>query len=361
MRITIAERLLPYTHLAGSVCIVPRTTLRLRVYPALLRIEDLAGPEPEIVRDIPLNVEGPVKDFTVIQDLEKERVSILGHAKNGYFRYRCFAGENGTLIITIEKEPSADFISFDLKGIVRQGNTLMIKGGKSKPAMEDAPKMERLSLGSHKAQDWELIKKRRHQMEEIFPIWLSLGQMCPLLPVDDRKGTLVFLDREAMDRLPPEHILPAFEKFYLAAFEGMLSPRLKDTDHQGFSLPSIPAGFTRSPLPLLDRGAELIRRLFFREENRSLYILPQLPLEFHSGRFLGLKSAWGLIDMEWSKKKIRRLIVHSQLEGSIQFKFHGVKRYRVRLQRHEKGKCHLIGQELAVKAGLQYWLDNFEN
>lgn len=317
MRINIAERLKPFSHVPGISCLLPGSTLRLQIYPSLIRVDDLAGPHPIMLSEITMNVKGPVKDFTVQQDLEKGNILVWGHGSSGYFRHKQEA-EN-------RYQPNH---------------------------------FERLSLGSHKAQQWPQVHFRL-SFDEIFPHWVRLAQWIP--PQKNvREGTLVLLDacEEAILSNRPETILPVFQKLYMASFEGMLSPRLQDTDFQGFEIPTLTPTSSATPLTLLKEGARLIRSLFFSTNNREARILEALPPEFHCGRFLGLD--WpgvGTVDLEWSKKRVRRVILNSQSSGEIFLNFKDVKQYRLRYESKEPA-THLPGT-LILERGT-YLLDNFQ-
>jgi len=239
MRITIAQKLCPFSHRKKVGCVLPGVGTELEIYPALIRFID--GEEQ------PLDIQGPVERFTVEQDLEKGEVRLYGFAKSGYYKH------------TIAGKP---------------------------------PTKERLSLGSHKTQDWELIQ-RRNDPKEILPLWHKLGISLPDVKVPVG-GTATLLEK-CTD-------LASLMELYHIAFEGMLVPRLEDSFHQGVTLPPIES--VGSPLALLTEGAKKIRNLFFSQEGSQLHILPHLPKELHAGRMVQIASpSIGTLDFEWSKKK----------------------------------------------------------
>ena len=65
-------------------------------------------------------------------------------------------------------------------------------------------------------------------------------------------------------------LLEVFESFFLASFEGVLVPRLIDTEYQGI-LPQ--EEIKGPPLPLLTEGGKLIRSLIFQEDQGVLSLL----------------------------------------------------------------------------------------
>ena len=69
--ITIAERLRPFSHTAGSRCIIPGTDAILIGAPHRLQIGDW---------EIPLGNDPFVSDFTLQQDLERNCVWVFGNS-----------------------------------------------------------------------------------------------------------------------------------------------------------------------------------------------------------------------------------------------------------------------------------------
>jgi len=186
-------------------------------------------------------------------------------------------------------------------------------------------------LGNHKAQDWDLVN-RRCDLVEILPFWLRLGQLVPQLNQEGSGGTLSLLDN--------------LSHLYQAGFEGMLSTRLEDADHQGFNLPEVSGG---NPLMLLSEGAKKIRDQFVNFGPDSIEILQT---EFHAGRFLEINS---VLDIEWSKKQIRRVVYRSKDSKTTVFRFpKKIKSFRL-----NKQKRVLNGDALHLEPDTIYFFDNF--
>jgi hypothetical protein len=336
-RIVVAQKLLPFSHLAGSKVVLPGSILQITIYPTLILIAN---------RQIHIPLTGPVDDFTVQMDLEKGLVKVWGHYKEGFLRYTIQATVDGSFIIQAEKSPLADlFFSTSANTFVPQGN-------------------EKLSLGNHKAQDWDLVR-RRSDLSEIFPIWFRLGQLLPDTVLDISAGTSALLGNCQLtiadqDKLK---VIPSFINLFNAGFEGILSPRLSDTDFQGFNLKETGPDFKGSAIALLKEGSNLIRSLFFRQRDNELEILPLLPPEFHSGRFINIScGALGTIDIEWSKKTIRRLVFHSQSLNEIIFRFpKELKTFRVCERKNHKGQIVSTGSPVSVQQGISYLFDNFKH
>lgn len=327
---------------------LPGTTLRFQVFPALFRVHDLSEKEPVLLSENYLNVVGPVKDFTVEQDLEHAVIRVWGHTKSGYMRYKIIPNEQtNSFQVSIEKQPE-DGLGWSVDH--------------SQPSQSFvAPSTARLSLGLHKAQDCTLLR-RRCDMAEIFPLWFRLGQITPKRTSKCYpEGTLALLEncRDAIARCARLEILSAFRNLFLAGFSAGLSPRLNDEQYQGFSLP--PVVDEQSPLVLLTEGAQLIQSLFLQSNSDSVDILPVLPPEFHSGRILGVTCPFGEIDLEWSKKTIRRMIFRVTTTQQIQFRFQKeIARFRLRESPQDRGLILLASKPTILEAGRHYFLDRFE-
>lgn len=372
MRITIAERLRPFSHNPGTAFVFPGTSQGLKIYPAYIQVVDLSSAFPKILAEFHLDIEGPVKDFTVVQDLEKGCLSVFGDSLNGYFRYRIHALDHADgMVVIAEKAPEAGIV-FEL-GQER----MLIKAGEKAIFTSTAPganikiysakSSERLSLGSHKSQDWELVR-RRFSFADIFPIWYRIGQLVPMPDSAQLIGTAQLLSdcKDVISANAPEKILGHFEKVFLTAFNGVLSPRLMDVDFHGIKYRgqdlSVFPEEEGSPLTLLTEGARLIRSLFVQENAEKISILPALPPEFHCGRFLDIKCGErGELCLEWTKKSIRRMTYLAKDNQTLSFGFaNHEKTCRLRTSFKDPGCVYIPGTSIDLVAGQSYWFDNFK-
>jgi hypothetical protein len=329
MQIKIAQRLFPFCHLPGTTCLIPGSDWQVQAFPTKLRFKSLISGEE---RELDLAVKGPVLDFTIQLNLEKLRVEIFGRAAGGYERYLISMEEKGIMIL-FEKEKRQELIP-----------VLWQKGRTSH---------ERLSLGSHKKLDWELVS-RRLDLKEIFPVWLRLGQITPHVP-GAKEGTASLLTE-----CPKLELASHYTKLFLAGFKSLLVPRLDDDAYQGIIASQ---GSQGCPLILLTKGAELIRTLFFKEEGDLFHFLPCLSPEFHEGRFVDVTTLKGdVICFEWSKKTLAKVIIHPQQTREITCHLqHVLKSFRVKQSIREKGKRHLSQEPLLLEEGKVIYLDRFES
>ena len=301
-------------------CVIPRTHSILTAFPTLLRID---------AHDIPIPVTGPVRNFTLQQDLERDSIFVFGKAKEGYFRLQVLANETSIQLIS-EKGP-----------VIR----LEFPTSRYQPEAE----MERLSLGSHKAQDWDLVK-RRADLSEILPALFFLGQKVPQVTEETWKGTAALLT------LPDkrDNLEGALLALFQAGFADLLVPRLFDDQYQGFTSTEVVGG---NPFFLLQRSAKILRSLFFRQEGKVLSFLPFLPISFHAGRMTHIQvPGVGVLDFEWSKKVLRRVQIQAHFCGEVGFQLQKeIQSFRVNKERVlEKN------EPLMLTKHTTYYLDRFQ-
>lgn len=355
MHIKIAERLHPFSHQPGITCLLPRTSYKLQIFPTRLVFK---GAE-EI--SIAFALSGPIRDFTVEQDLERGVIYVFGHAPSGFLRYRLSKELEG-IVLFFEKTPAGGIVYSENK-LVREKEKIVLP----LPAEDflEAPlPFENLSLGMHKAQDWEMIYRRK-DMKEVFPIWFRLGQLLPSSPSSvNREGTALLLEecRALIEQEAREEIATAFLHLFQAGFEGILTPRLFDTQFQGLSPSSQERLSEALPLFLVTKGKELIRSLFFTEQEGSVALLPCLPPEFHAGRLLHIRRQNGdEISMEWTKKLLRRLIWRSTKEQTVTLLLQKpLLSFRFRRSLTERGQRVERGEPLSLHPHETVYLDQFQ-
>jgi hypothetical protein len=321
MKIKIAERLRPFSLIPGSACVIPGSCAILEAFPTLLKIGG---------HKWPMLLTGPVAGFTLQQDLEKNCVYVFGRAKEGYFRLKIEAKDSGFAIESQRGPLPRAFISAEVPFV-------------------SSSSFERLSLGNHKAQDWDQVQ-RRSDLKEILPVLFCLGQKIPLILPQAPTGTAHLL------HLPSQRkeLEGALLSFFKASFKSLLVPRLFDDQYQGLS-PIEP--IVGNPFFLLQEGAKMIRSLFFQQTERRLGFLPQLPISFDAGRMLNVQAPGiGEIDFEWTKKTLRRVIVRATATGEVVSELQNeIKTFRVNKKRKMQKE-----EPLLLEAGKTYHLDRFE-
>ena len=326
MNISVAVRYRPFSHVPGASCLLPRTCWAIEAYPTLLR---LSSRETGQSLEIPLNITGPVREFTLQQDLEKGAVFVWGVAQEGRFRLRLQYEEPGMLHLYPEHAPEGMLTQFSWE----------IPGSCCEPP---AP-LERISFGSHKSQDWDQVK-RRGDLLEILPVLFALSQWTPAVKSAPT----------AMSRL----LESGFEAFFPAGFSGILNPRLIDEQFQGLvAEEKIPE--EASPCSLIVEAGKKIRSLLLRQTGKRV-ILPA-PKQF-CGRMLHAHlEGIGLLDFEWTKGLVKRAILRACQDAALLFELpEAIRTFRLRTSLHEKGCKMDAAAEWKVEKDCVYFLDRFE-
>lgn len=369
MSIRIAERLKPFCHIPGTACILPGSNYQIEAFPTRLRIYDVSASSLLYKTELRFDVQGPLRDFTVQNDLEKGVIRVWGKTSTGFLRYQLQSYRNGKdICLQIDKTPSQG-IGIEQENQYRllqaKESFLLFQSELPNPQNLFHPSfLERLSLGNHKAQDGQLMQ-RRLDLTEIFPIWHRLGQLITPQPAyqGQVEGTLSLLQacREAMEKSKPEYLVSAWAHLFLAGFKSLFVPRLYDDTYQGLMQQEANFPYTVSPLVLLTQAVPLIRELFFQYKAAHIKLLPLLPPEFAQGRLLGIQIPEGTLAIEWTKKVIRSVEVHVNPLKDIDLTFHfrHVKECRLRKNKSDSGQAVLSGKSIFLEKNCRYFFDNF--
>ncbi|MCB1119112.1 MAG: hypothetical protein KDK65_04045 [Chlamydiia bacterium] len=286
-RIQIAQRLRPFTHVPGAKIVLPGTREIVQCFPSQVIVE--GG------KTFTLPHEGPCLKWMAMQDLERGEIKLFGQTGHKHFRYT---------IQSVTEGP-------------KEGKLTKVR---------ETP-LERLSLGSHKKQEWEGIVKRG-DLKEILPLWFFLGQYTP--PA-----------KENIQQV--EDLLHLFR----ARFTSLFCPVTHDINHWGYDFP--PA---KDPFEVLSYGARQIRSLFVREGVTIELCSPR----FSCGRMTGIQTRFGIVHFEWSEKRIRRVQLEATSTGVFAFTLpKEIKHFRLdRQQRYHPG------ESIEITAGQFYTFDHFE-
>lgn len=369
MHISIAERLRPFCHLPGTATILPGSGFHIQIFPCLIRISHLQSTQPHLLVELKLNVKGPVDQFTIFNDLEKGRITVSGRTVDGWMRYHLISALQNTQIrLFVEKAPNKVLVVEDgnhhhslseneYLDILRKNEGEIFEPYK-------IPLCDRLSLGSHKAQDWELVK-RRGDLAEILPVIHRLGQLVPLSEISNSSGGTLSLFEDCKQSFVnerPEKGEQTWHRFLVGCFNQFLVPQLQDINHQGLTDSQHSLSQNLSPLSLLSEGSRLIRKLFIQQEKDQLAILPYLFPSLHCGRLLNAPlEGGGWVSMEWTKKTIRRLVIYSSKEQEFGMKFRSdVRSYRLRQTDQDKGTRVNCQDSLFFNKDQFYLFDNFQ-
>ncbi len=342
-KIEIAQKWAPFSHTTWFRSLIPRTSCLVEIFPTLLHIDEWEG--KSVCKALPLT--GPIHNFTVQLDAAHGRLKVFGKAQEGFFSYLLFAEEGG-LFVYLEKGD----LPFPLKMKER-----LMEINRWNPH----PFAERLSLGVHRKQDWELIV-RRADLREIVPFWFAIGSLVPDEQIrDENEGNYTLLDvcKRLVAKKDKIELPQAFLNLFSASFSGLFTPHLNDPRFLGLSPMS---DKKLSPLPLFKESAALLRSLFFQESEEVWHLLPVLLPEFHAGRFLHIQTSLGdSVDLEWSKKLLRRAILTPAKTRTIELQLQkGIKTYRLRTGAKDRGQERSRSAPLELQAGTVLYLDRFQ-
>ncbi|MFI0434301.1 MAG: hypothetical protein ACH350_01060 [Parachlamydiaceae bacterium] len=367
MHISISERLRPFCHLPGTSTILCGSGYQVQIFPCLIRVFDLKRSRPFLLFELKLLLKGPVEEFTLFNDLEKGRITVSGRTIQGWIRYHIIGStRNQGFRLLVEKGGSGG-MTVEEKGrsyVLQDKEWVDFFQQQQNNELYHPPRCERLSLGNHKAQDWELMK-RRFDLTEFLPLLHRLGQLVPVIEEKNRnQGTLSLLNecRESLASDHPEKSEKIWLRFLRGSFHGLLVPQLEDCEFQGI-VDSYPQGLEDvSPLLLLSLTSCFIRQFFIRETGQEVSILPHLFPSLHCGRLLNASLAnKGEVSLEWTKKTIRRMVLSVQEDQECLLRFpSNVRSYRIRRNTKDKGERVSCKALVDLKANCEYWLDNFE-
>lgn len=357
--LSIGNRLRPFSHQPGTSCVLPRSSCKATLYPTRCEIATF---DHKKSYTLDFALQGPIDDFTVTLDLEKEALFVHGKAQSGFFCYRLQATregvtcllERGDVALQVSLDGGKDFLlhkkeSFLLAIPTHYGN------------LQDSSCQEVLSFGNHQSQDWQVATSRR-QLAQLLPWWFTLGIKTPEVAHAPSLGTLSFLEKlqTLRDQGHPEHLGDVFLLAIQAAFDGLLFPKAKDNQHLGLALPEGPLP-QDAALLLLSCGAKIIKSLLVHASQESLTPLPCLPPQLHCGRYLNIACPGYFLDMEWTKKTLRLMRLRPECDLSLTLNLpSSVQSFRLRGPGHERGVRMKSTSPLALQVGKTYFVDRFE-
>ncbi len=336
MLIKIAQKLDLFSHTIGFSYLVFHTEYVVTIYPHLLVFKSLVSNKKF---EVNLDIDGTVEKFTVFHNLHKGYIEVRGVSSKGFFAYQ---------IIEENKKIKIKFV----RGKKKKDILLPIKKIFSKEPIEE------LSFGMHKKLDLEMIN-RREDLKEIFPILFKLSQYIDHAEKIEIGTASLLKDLEkSIKKHKVVELEKQFEIFYKASFSKYFVPRLSD-EHQGIIKDRKIE--KKNSLYILYQIGRLIRSMFVLEDKKSIFILPTLLPSFHCGRMINIETSYGKIDLEWSKKLIRRMKIDVKKDATIKLNLQSkIKSFRVKTLHIDMGKIYKSDDFISMKEGLTYFFDNFK-
>ncbi|MFA6916254.1 MAG: hypothetical protein WC222_07640 [Parachlamydiales bacterium] len=304
MHIEIAQRLQAHSHQKGARFYLPWADCEVIVYPAFLEVPSLGK--------IDLPFKGPIAQITTALDLERGKLEIFGSAQNGYQHVPVHYDSNTSKLFT------------------EQGSIEV-------PSKKDKfiPK-EKISFGSHKAQNWNKMLLRNDPAEWL-PHWHRMAQWA-----GDITQTIESEDSRLWDQ-------------YELCFQDYFVHETDLWKKMAVEAPSFLA-----PSPLI-QGAAHLRSMLFRERKGQLFLLNHLPEGLVCGRYINAVFSWGTVDMEWSKGLVRRIIIRAEKNQEIELNFpKAIKHYRLCNSFTKNVLTNENYKPITLTAQTEYYLDRFE-
>lgn len=345
-RIEIRKKLRPFSTRAGIQVPLPAFEMTCKIYPMKVIFEKKGNEALELYWKFSQDPQKIVTTF----DLFHQRIEVQLTFESGVFYYDLIQSKEGLVLNPRRQSCGSASFKWDsktFKKVSLKENVLLLK---DRVHLKES--MEQLSLGSHKKQEIERIFKDE-DFKEILPMLFNLGQYASETSTK-AVGSLKVIE-EAYKLLVSrghDQILSVLKPLLSSAFSGIFVPHIEDVFHwrQESKLEKCPTRFA-----LLEKFYKLIRAFFIESSPMSLSLLPHLPKELFCGRLLQIKERDLLIDLEWTKKKLRRLKIKSLIDQSIQLKFQkGIQKCRLRVdnksmlfkntssQHFEKNKTYLF-------------------
>lgn len=358
MKIKIPFRIEPFSKNCRACCILPNTSCRLTIFATKLIFEDqLTNDYLEIYLKLK-----SIKDFLIFLNSDKRIIEVSGVMSDGYFRY-IIGVKNKKIYIELKKAFKPIEIELLQQKISLSSNESYFLDLDFEESKNE--NLEKLFLGVCKAQDVELINRRR-DLKEIIPIWFYLGQSCFLKEVPTRcryEGTasLLLLLKNAIEMKNFEKIEELLINIYKTGFDSIFSPKLFDDNFWGIIERDSKISEQASSLILLEEGYSLIRSLFFQKSDNTLHILPILLPIFFCGKILNLNEDIGTLNIEWSQKSLKKMIIFSKQDAEIKLKLQSkIKSFRLRKNLNERGSTLKPLDCFSIRKDQIYYFDRFQ-
>ena len=362
----IASRYRPFSHEEGSSALIPGSSVFVTAYPSTLIV--YAG---DTVYQLRWALQGIIRQFTLMQDLENHAVIVSGFSQEGFFRYLVMIQDH-KLFVKVDRCPKEGLsccLQENMQGNTTTKRLLAKEQICLREAVESKPAsfcLERISFGIAKSQDWQMIR-RRQQPEEYLPFWFSLGQTLPgfattLQQKHSERSSLTLVEEalDAVEKNAKQSSLDKLHEVFLAAFHSMLVPSRYDCHFQGVSIHAERFDPSHVTLSLLYKGYECIRKLLLSVKDNTIHVLTELPPIFHTGRAMNFSIAGALVDFEWSKKQLKKLTLTVLEPQTFLFSFQkDLKTFRLKEKSEKKGVCVSCSEALVLEPGL-YTLDQFK-
>ncbi|NGX34494.1 MAG: hypothetical protein K1060chlam1_00847 [Candidatus Anoxychlamydiales bacterium] len=353
MQIRIKQKFNIISHKIGTKFLIVNSSYFVQIFPGQLHFKDLNSNKSFKVF---LDFIGPIKKFTIFQNLQNGNLKVSFHSEEGFLSYKIF-NENNTCSIQFERLPLDEIsVKIDKAKKIKEKEILNLP---IKISYTKKPE-EFLFLGIHKKQDLALIHKREN-LTEFLPFLFLYSQFFKDIQTKKclRDNCLVRDLAEKIQNKKRSEIEDQFIKVYKAHFFDCFIPRVNDEDFQNI----IPIVVEKEayPLHILRKLFYIIKSILINQKLDEISFLPSLPITFHSGKALNITLPIGSFDIEWSKKLIKKLIFRPKKDVKLKFCFQSkINDYRLRRFLKEKGKFFKNKDFLSFEKNKTYYFDKFQ-
>ncbi len=319
-----------FTTTPGTCCWLPGSDCFLKVFPTAFQLFQGSKCLAE-----KLFVElGENPSFTAYVDAIHQRITVEGHSRAGFFRYRIEAHSDGVLFSPV-------------KGLSLEKRMYPL------PCVAPRFPLPRLMLGCHKAACWERIS-HRPTLTEMMPLWHLLGR--EKVPIGEDE-TLLGQLAGAVQRNEIRTVGPLLLNLFAVGIQGIFVPKREDDLFLGFSRKAYPDALSLSQVH--SAVSTLISSMFVREEE-TVQLLPCVPVEAVSGRIYSFPLASGhLLSLEWRKGTIRRLLLRAACDDTVTLSSPAQRATLRCIESAERKKPFSLDRPLVVQQGKRYLLDNW--
>ncbi len=353
MQIKIKQKFNIISHEMGTKFLIVNSSYFVQIFPALLHFHDLNSKKDF---KIFLDFQGPVKNFTIIQNLQNGNIKVFFHTLEGYLAYKIFNEDKNTYIHFDRLPKDEIVIKLDKTKKIKAKDTIAL-------AIEISyivkPK-EFLFLGIHKKQQLEFIR-RRENLLEILPFLFLYSQFFRDIKTKKclRENCLLKELNEKIQDRKRQELEDQFLKVYKAHFHDCFIPRVNDEDFQNI-IPFIEEK-DAYPLHILRKLFYIIKSILIDQKLDEISILPALPISFYSGKALNITLLIGSFDIEWSKKLIKKLIFRPKKDLKLKLLFQSkIKTFRLKESLKQKGKFYKNKDVLFFEKDKVYFFDKFQ-
>jgi hypothetical protein len=348
LKIKIRNDLYPYSLSFNNDILLTNTNYILKVFPALLIFKELSS---HLEFKIELDIKGPVKNFQVVQDLKRGYVKVSFLSLDDFISFKILTLEQASIVFDKIKSNKLN-IKINNKSFIASSKEIIDLPIKT---VSNLLPNEKISFGNHKKQQIDQINQRNDLLEFI-PIIFALSQF---FEIKKNYDISFFKELEKkIDKNQKDNLEEDFLNIKKSYFYDFLAPRNFDFDYQNIFFEDLQ---NVDPIFILIEYARLIRKTLIFEDKNNLNILPCLLKDFFCGRMINIHLSFGILEIEWSKKLIKKMILKPSIDKNITFNFQKkIKSYRLRCFLKEKGEVFENNQKILLEKNKIYYFDRFQ-